>query len=157
MEKATKNRLIFVTTLIRSQTKKTKKGNTTIMQLPTKRRDNEQPFAISKKGMRYHHIGIPTEEPKSNEKYLKEYKMYVSGFDTSEYGIEWMRFEKDSPVSAIIKKIPHIAFEVDDLNSAIEGKELISEISSPSKGVRVAMILDNGVPVEFLEFDRNIE
>jgi len=25
-----------------------------------KRKDNEPPFAISKKGMRFHHLGIPT-------------------------------------------------------------------------------------------------
>ena len=127
------------------------------MQLQNKRKDNEPPFAISKKGMRYHHIGIPTVEQKPDERYLEEYKMYVSGFDTSEFGIEWMRFENDSPVSDIIQKIPHIAFEVDNLDTAIMGKELIGEISSPSKGVRVAMILEKGVPVEFLEFNRNME
>ena len=121
-----------------------------------KRKDPEQPFAISKKGMRYHHIGIPTNEPKPNEKYLKELKFYVSGFDTSEYGIEWMRFEKDSPISEIIKRIPHIAFEVDNLDSAIEGKELLGEVCSPAKGIRVAMIIENCVPVEFLEFNKNI-
>ncbi|MCG6914064.1 hypothetical protein LJE86_09125 [bacterium BMS3Abin03] len=126
------------------------------MQLQNKRKDNEPPFAISKKGMRYHHIGIPTVEQKPDERYLEEYKMYVSGFDTSEFGIEWMRFENDSPVSDIIQKIPHIAFEVDNLDTAIEGKELLGEISSPSDGIRVAMILENGVPVEFLEFDKNL-
>jgi len=121
-----------------------------------KRKDQEQPFAISKKGMRYHHIGIPTDEVKPNEKYLEGLKFYVSGFDTSEFGIEWMRFEKDSPISEIIKKIPHIAFEVDNLDSAIEGKKLLGEVSSPSKGIKVAMIIEDGVPVEFLEFDKNI-
>jgi hypothetical protein len=121
-----------------------------------KRKDHEQPFAISKKGMRYHHIGIPTDEVKPNEKYLEELKFYVSGFDTSEFGIEWMRFEKDSPISEIIKRIPHIAFEVDNLDSAIEGKKLLGEVSSPSKGIRVAMIIENGAPVEFLEFDKSI-
>lgn len=121
-----------------------------------KRKDQEPPFAISKKGMRYHHIGIPTDEPKPDEKYIEELKFYVSGFDISEYGIEWMRFEKDSPISEIVKRVPHIAFEVDNLDLAIEGKELIGTVSSPSKGIRVAMILENGVPVEFLEFDKNI-
>jgi hypothetical protein len=120
-----------------------------------KRKDNEQPFAITKKGMQYHHIGIPTTDKKPDEKYLKEYKFYVSGFDTSEYGIEWMRFENDSPISEIIKKVPHVAFEVDNLESAVAGKKIIGEIGSPSKGVRTAMILENGAPVEFLEFDRN--
>jgi hypothetical protein len=119
------------------------------------RKDHEPPPAISRKGMRFHHIGIPTDEPKPGEKYLEEYKFYVSGFDTSEFGIEWMRFEKDSPISPIIQKIPHIAFEVEDLESAIIGRKLIGEISSPSKGVRTAMILENGAPVEFLEFEKS--
>ena len=124
------------------------------MKKKLKRKDHEPPASIARKGMQYHHIGIPTTEKKSNEKYLKKYKFYVSGFETSEYGIEWMRFEEDSPVSELIKTIPHIAFEVDDLNAAVQEKELIGEITSPSKGVRVAMILENGAPVEFLEFSK---
>lgn len=119
-----------------------------------KRLDNEAPFAISRKGMRYHHMGIPTSEPRPGEKYLSDYKMYVSGFDSSEYGIEWMRFEEGSPVSEIIQKVPHIAFEVDDLDLAIAGKELLGVISTPSNGVRTAMIIENGAPVEFLEFEK---
>ena len=78
--------------------------------------------------------------------------MFVSGFEASPYGIEWMRFELDSPVSKIIQTVPHIAFEVDDLELAVIGKELIDEITSPSKGIRVAMILDNGAPIELIEF-----
>jgi len=124
------------------------------MNNPIKREDHEPPSAISKKGMRFHHIGIPTTEHKPNEKYLEQYKFYVSGFDTSEFGIEWMRFEKDSPISEIIQKVPHIAFEVDDLNAAIKGKQLIGEIATPSKGVRTAMIIENGASVEFIEFHK---
>jgi len=48
--------------------------------------------------------------------------------------------------------VPHIAFEVDDLDAAIQGETLLAEISSPSEGVRVAMILDDGAPVELIEF-----
>jgi hypothetical protein len=117
-----------------------------------RRKDNEPPFAVSEMGMRFHHIGIPTDEPKPNEKYLERYKFYVSGFDTSEFGIEWMRFEKGSTVSEIVRKIPHIAFKVDDLDSALKGRQMIGEINSPSIGVRVAMIIENGAPVELLEF-----
>lgn len=123
--------------------------------MKTKRKDNEPPFAISKKGMRFHHIGIPTTEHKTGEKYLEQYKFYVSGFDTSEYGIEWMQFEKDSLVSEIIQRIPHIAFEVDNLETAIKGKQLIGKIETPSNGVRTAIILENDAPVEFLEFSKD--
>lgn len=120
-----------------------------------KRKDNETPFAISKKGMRFHHLGIPTNEVKPDEKYLEQYKFYVSGFETSEFGIEWMRFEEGSPVSEIIQKIPHLAFEVDNLELALQDRQIIGEICSPSEGVRTAMIIENGAPVEFLEFDKS--
>lgn len=120
-----------------------------------KRKDNEPPYAISQKGLRFHHIGIPTNEIKPNEKYLEDYKLFVSGFDKSEYGIEWMRFEDDSPVNEIIKRIPHVAFEVENLDAAVKDKILIGEIGSPSKGVRVAMILEDGAPIEFLEFEKD--
>jgi hypothetical protein len=83
-------------------------------------------------------------------------KMYVSAFETSPCGIQWMRFEPDSPVHTLIKSVPHIAFEVDDLQTAIEGKEILTAPNSPSEGVMVAMILDSGAPVELLEFRRDL-
>ncbi len=117
------------------------------------RLDHEAP-AVIKQGWHYHHIGIPTDIPRPNEKYLADYGMYVSGFKTSPYGIEWMRFEKDSPISEIIKTIPHIAFEVDNLDKEIEGKDLLGGISNPAERVRVAMFIDNGSPVELIEFKK---
>jgi hypothetical protein len=63
-----------------------------------------------------------------------------------------MRFDPECPVSELVRTVPHIAFEVDDLEAALAGHTLLGEISSPSEGVRVAMILDNGAPIELLEF-----
>jgi len=77
-----------------------------------KRQDNEPPLATSEWGWRYHHIGIPTDKVIEGERYIPQYKFYVSGFGTSPYGIEWMRFENDSPINDLIKLVPHIAFEV---------------------------------------------
>jgi hypothetical protein len=117
-----------------------------------KRQDHEPPFAITRLGWRYHHLGIPTSTPHPDERYIPHLKIYVSGFDTSPYGIEWMRFEPDCQISELIRNVPHIAFEVDDLDTALAGQTLISEVSSPSDGVRVAMIIDNDAPIELLEF-----
>ena len=117
-----------------------------------KRQDHEPPPAIAKDGWRYHHLGIPTDIPRSGERYLEHLKIYVSGFDTSPYGIEWMRFDPDCPISELVRTVPHIAFEVDDLDSALEGKEILSPPGSPSKGVRAAMIVHDGVPIELIEF-----
>ena len=83
--------------------------------------------------------------------------MYVSAFETSPCGIQWMRFEPDSPVDALIQSVPHLAFEVDDLEAAIAGKEILTPPNSPSEGCKVAMILDSGAPVELLEFRRDLK
>ena len=102
---------------------------------------------------KYHHLGIPTKDRKENETYLEKFQLYVSGFETSPYGIEWMRFLPDSPLPELVKTVPHIAFEVDDLDKALEGKTILIPPNTPSPGIRVAFIVDNGAPVEFMEID----
>ena len=89
------------------------------------------------------------------ERYLPQLKFYVSGFNTSPFGIEWMRFETDSPVSELIRSIPHLAFEVKDLDFELaeRGLRVLSEPESPSNGIRVAMVEHNGAPVELLEYE----
>jgi hypothetical protein len=105
-----------------------------------------------KKLMRYHHIGIPTDVPREGEVYLERFKTYVSGFENSPYGVEWLRFEEGSSVTELVQKVPHVAFEVDDLDAAIAGQELLIAPNSPSEGVTVAFIVHNGAPIEFLQF-----
>jgi hypothetical protein len=116
-----------------------------------KRLDHEPPSAIAGRGWRYHHLGIPTTLRRPGERHLERLKLYVSGFDTSPYGIEWMRFEPGCEISELVRTVPHIAFEVDDLDEAVRGLALIGPITSPSEGVRVAMIVDDGAPVELIE------
>jgi hypothetical protein len=121
---------------------------------PRRRRDHEPPRATAEWGWRFHHVGVPTDVPRPGEYYIEQFKMHVSGFWTSPYGHEWMRFEPGSPIAEIIQKVPHLAFEVDDLDRALEGKEILTPPNSPSEGLRVAMILHNGAPVELMQFSR---
>jgi hypothetical protein len=106
--------------------------------------------------MKYHHLGIPTKEKLSDEIHLKHLKVYVSGYGRSPYGIEWMRFEDDAPYPTLVKTVPHVAFEVEDLADAIRGRKVIIAPNSPSPGVLVAFIEDNGAPIELLQVDRSI-
>jgi len=86
------------------------------------------------------------------ETHLPWLNVHVSGFEASPYGIQWMRFDKDAPYPDAVKSLPHVAFEVDDLERALEGKEILVEPNCPSPGVTVAMIIDDGAPIELLEF-----
>jgi hypothetical protein len=118
------------------------------------RKEHELPESIATWGWKYHHMGIPTQMKLPGEKYLPQFKLYVSGFSTSPFGIEWMRFEKDSQVDKLIRTVPHIAFEVDNLDYelAIHDFKIITEPNSTAHGIRVAMIEHNGAPVELIEF-----
>ena len=52
------------------------------------RSDNEQPESIEKWGWKYHHLGIPTDEIMPGEKYVPQFKFFISGFSESPFGIE---------------------------------------------------------------------
>jgi len=106
--------------------------------------------------LKYHHIGIPTKSPIQGEVYLKEFKVFHYGYEKSDYGIEWMRYEDDCNLPEIVKTLPHIAFEVEDIYEAIKGKKIIIEPNSPSEGNIVAFIEENGAPVEFIQTKKPI-
>jgi len=106
--------------------------------------------------LKYHHLGIPTTETLRDEIHLAHLQMYVSGYGKSPYGVEWTRYEPDAPYPTLVKTIAHVAFEVEDLAEAIRGKNVIIEPNSPSPGVLVAFVEDNGAPIELLQIDRRI-
>ena len=105
--------------------------------------------------MKYHHIGIPTQEPQPGETYLERYKTFFTDPKSNPFGIQWVRFEPDCPFPKIVKTVPDVAFEVDDLAQALAGYEILIEPNSPSDGVLVAFVLCEGAPVEFLQFERS--
>jgi hypothetical protein len=117
-----------------------------------KRLNHEPPAVTAKLGWRYHHIGIPHTQPRAQEHHVAHLGVHISGFETSPYGIEWIRFEPHCGVPAIVRTVPHIAFAVDDLDEALKGREILIAPTEPSVGVRVAFILDDGAPVELLQF-----
>ncbi|GAB6009716.1 VOC family protein [Dysgonomonas reticulitermitis] len=120
--------------------------------------DHELPECIASWGWKFHHIGIPTEEKIPDERYIPHLKFYVSGFPTSPFGVEWMRFDDDCPVHPLIQRIPHIAFVVKDLDYELANRNfnLLGEPNTPSGGLQVAMIEHNGAPIELMEFENNI-
>jgi len=103
--------------------------------------------------MKFNHIGIPTKENFEDEIELPHLKMTVSDHENSPYGIQWQRFWENAPYPELVKTLPHVAFEVADLQAEIEGKTILVEPNSPIDGLTVAFIEVNGVPVELMEYD----
>jgi hypothetical protein len=101
---------------------------------------------------KYHHLGIPTATPRPGEVYLEKFKVFCTDHESNPFGIQWMRYESDCLLPELVKTVPHVAFEVDDLQSALAGHEVLIQPNSPSEGVLVAFVLVDGAPVEFLQF-----
>lgn len=109
---------------------------------------------LNKKEYTYHHIGLPTTVSRKNEEYNEVWKFYASGYFDSQFGIEWLRIDKDSPLHPLIKALPHIAFVVKDIKKCILGQEVIYGPNNPAEGVTVCFVKINGAPIEFLQFDK---
>ena len=106
--------------------------------------------------MKFNHLGIPTVNAFEGEIPLPHLKMTVSDHLNNPFGIQWQRYEDDAPLPELVKTVPHVAFEVDDLHEALEGHHVIIEPNSPSAGVLVAFIEVNGAPVELMQIDHTI-
>ena len=118
------------------------------------RNEFEPPQAVQEWGWQFHHLGIPTDEKKEGETYLAQFRFSVSGFPSSPFGIEWMRFDADCEMPDLIQTIPHLAFVVNDLDFELNtrGFNILIPPNPPMEGIRVAMIEYNGAPVELMEF-----
>ena len=103
---------------------------------------------------RYHHLGIPTTEEFAGSLYLPALKVTVSDHMATPYGIQWMRFDDDCTFPDLVKRLPHVAFEVDDLGKAIRGKKVIIQPNEPAPGILVAFIEEAGAPIEFLQIGK---
>ena len=105
--------------------------------------------------MKFNHVGIPTLEKFEGEIDLPHLKMTVSDHENNPFGIQWQRYWKDAPYPELVKSVPHVAFEVSDLDDALKGQKIIIQPNSPSDGLTVAFIEVNGVPVELMQYDKN--
>ncbi len=104
--------------------------------------------------MKFNHIGIPTHKPFPGEQDLPHLKMTVSDHQANPFGIQWQRYWPDAPYPELVKTIPHVAFEVEDIQQALKGQKVIIQPNSPSEGLIVAFIEVDGAPVELMEYQQ---
>ena len=98
--------------------------------------------------MKYTHTGVPTTAEKNWTGYVAELGVHYVDPKTDLYGIEWLKFDADSPVDEAIRTKPHVAFQVDSLDAALVGKKILLAPMSPLPGLLLAYIDYEGVVVE---------
>ena len=55
----------------------------------------------------FHHIGLPTDASQPGEVYVADTKVWVTDPRRHPYHVEFLRFEKDSPVKGPVRDLPH--------------------------------------------------
>lgn len=102
---------------------------------------------------RYHHYGIPTTEKRDDESLVEVqgFKFYSTPFEANQWHIQWHRFPEGHGLPELVTRVPHIAFQVEDLDKEIEGCKVLYGPYTPLEGYRVAMIEEQGVPIELVE------
>ena len=99
----------------------------------------------------FHHFGVPVNAKQENETYLEGAKVFITDPESHPYRVEFLRFEEDSPMHEDVINKPHAAFVVDDLQTAMEGKNVIIEPFDATDTLRVAFINDNGAIIELMQ------
>lgn len=99
---------------------------------------------------KYDHFGVPTKTKREGMVHFPEYGVWCSDFEKDPYRIEWIFFEKGSPMHPLIQTIPHVCFLVKDIQRAVHGKKLLLPPVA-IEGYMMAFIEEDGVPIEFLQ------
>jgi len=101
----------------------------------------------------FHHIGLPTDTSQPGEVYVEDTKVWVTDPRNHPYKVEFLRFEKDSPVKGPVRDLPHIGYRVNDMAEALRGENVLLQPFSPSPGFMVAFVLKDGAVVEFMTYE----
>ena len=103
----------------------------------------------------FHHIGLPTETPQPDETWLESGRLWITNPNLHPQRVEWLRYA-DEPADegqAAFRAVPHIAYTVDDLDAAIEDKDIVippGEIDEPPLAL-AAFTREDGIIVEYLQ------
>lgn len=98
------------------------------------------------------HIGIPTKKEQPDEMHMEDAKLHLTDFAKSPNKIEWLRFDEGSPMPELLQTTAHIAYEVDDIKAAMEGKEVLMEPFEPAENLTVGFIVEEGAPIELMQY-----
>ena len=67
---------------------------------------------------KYVHVGVPTDKVMEGSIYAEGIKTHIVPPETNEFGIEYLRFEKDTPLPQELQTMVHVAFMVDDMDES---------------------------------------
>jgi hypothetical protein len=102
--------------------------------------------------MKFSHIGLTTDTPREGETWVEKTRVWVTDHKRHPFAVEWLRYAPDSPVAGPVRGKPHVAFDVDDINTASRGLKVLLEPWFVTSSLRVGFYeYADGTVVEFAE------
>ena len=100
----------------------------------------------------FHHIGLVTQAEMPGESYYEMLKVWGTSPDDDPNRVEWVRFSPESPLADTpVAKMPHVSWQVDDLEAELAGKDVVVPPTVAAEGVRIAYFMQDGALIEYLE------
>ena len=100
---------------------------------------------------KFHHFGVPTNAQQQNEIYIEGAGVNITDPTAHPYGVEFLRFDADSPMPDVVKTKCHAAFIVEDLKAALQGQNVIIEPFDATETLTCAFIMDGDAVIELMQ------
>lgn len=100
--------------------------------------------------MKYMHTGMIVGDKREDMIYVEPLKVWITDASKDPYAIEFLYFEPDSPMAAAIQECPHVAYQVEDIDAALEGKSILWAKMDIGNAY-IAFVYDNETVVEFYQ------
>ena len=97
------------------------------------------------------HVGVPTDIAREGEIYAEGIKTHIITPDINEFHIEYLRFEKDTPLPEELQTLVHVAYKVDDMDKQLAENKVIVEPWMADEHTRIAFIMQDGILFELME------
>jgi len=108
--------------------------------------------------LQFDHVGLITDEKKSDESWVEATRVWVTNPKKHPFHIEWLRFDKDTPVTGAVRTQPHVAYRVKNIEEAAEGLKLLLGPFEVGDVLRVGFYqFDDGAVVELMEYRGDAE
>ena len=103
--------------------------------------------------MTFDHVGLITDEKKAGENWVEATRVWVTNPREHPFSLEWLRYEKDSPVIGPVREKPHVAYRVDNILSASKSLKVLMEPFDVGSFVRVGFYeTQDGAVIELMEY-----
>ncbi|MBU4200768.1 MAG: hypothetical protein KKG09_02000 [Verrucomicrobia bacterium] len=109
--------------------------------------------------MKFDHIGLVTNEKKDDENWVEATRVWVTNPKIHPFHVEWLRYEPDSPTSGPLREKAHVAYQVDNIETASRGLKVLLTPFEVGGFVRVGFYeCQDGAIIELMQYlkDSNV-